>query len=170
MTWTVKEVLENSFPNPEGKYVLLKAENLLIAVAKNLNDALRIFSEYLDAKVTVLDENEENITLFISKADANIRPNPESVETVKESKESKMFENLKPGNLTKEDVRDLQAFVQHKDKVLDAVCWNCYNAENTLRECAEIVIELDPKRGRNLVESLKILVSVLDNKVSKKLK
>lgn len=176
MTWTVKEVLENAFSNPEGKYVLLKAENLLIAVADSLKSALGIFSEYLDAKVTGLTENEEEITIFISKADANIRPNPESVETVKESKEPKepkepkMFENLKPGNLTKEDVKDLQAFVQHKDKVLDAVCWNCYNAENTLRECAEIVIELDPKRGRNLVESLKILVSVLDNKVSKKLK
>lgn len=170
---TVKEALEKAFSNPDCEYVSLKAENLLIAVAKNLNDALGIFSEYLDAKVTGFDENAETSTIFISKADANIRPNPESVETVKESKEPKepkMFENLKPGNLTKEDVKDLQAFVQHKDKVLDAVCWNCYNAENTLRECAEIVIELDPKRGRNLVESLKILVSVLDNKVSKKLK
>ena len=165
MTWTVKEVLEKAFSNPDCEYVFLKAENLLIAVAKNLNDALGIFSEYLDAKVTGLDENAETSTIFISKADANIMP-----KEPKEPKEPKMFENLKPGNLTKEDVKDLQAFVQHKDKVLDAVCWNCYNAENTLRECAEIVVELDPKRGRNLVESLKILVSVLDNKVSKKLK
>ena len=159
---TVKEALEKAFSNPDCEYVFLKAENLLIAVADNLKAALRIFSEYLDAKVTGLDENAETSTIFISKADANIMP--------KEPKEPKMFENLKPGNLTKEDVRDLQAFVQHKDKVLDAVCWNCYNAVNTLRECAEIVVELDPKRGRNLVESLKILVSVLDNKVSKKLK
>lgn len=162
---TVKDALENAFSNPEGKYVFLKAENLLIAVADSLKSALGIFSEYLDAKVTGLTENEEEITIFISKADANIMP-----KEPKETKEPKMFENLKPGNLTKEDVKDLQAFVQHKDKVLDAVCWNCYNAENTLRECAEIVVELDPKRGRNLVESLKILVSVLDNKVSKKLK
>lgn len=162
---TVKEALEKAFSNPDCEYVFLKAENLLIAVAKNLNDALRIFSEYLDSKVTGLDENAETSTIFISKADANIMP-----KEPKETKEPKMFENLKPGNLTKEDVKDLQAFVQHKDKVLDAVCWNCYNAENTLRECAEIVVELDPKRGRNLVESLKILVSVLENKVSKKLK
>ena len=162
---TVKDALEKAFSNPDCEYVFLKAENLLIAVADNLKAALGIFSEYLNAKVTGLDENAETSTIFISKADANIMP-----KEPKEPKEPKMFENLKPGNLTKEDVKDLQAFVQHKDKVLDAVCWNCYNAENTLRECAEIVVELDPKRGRNLVESLKILVSVLDNKVSKKLK
>ena len=34
MSWTVKAVLENSFPNPEGKYVLLKAENLLRTVSE----------------------------------------------------------------------------------------------------------------------------------------
>ena len=168
MSWTVKEVLENSFPNPEGKYVLLKAENLLIAVAKNLNDALRIFSEYLDAKVTVLDENEEEITIFISKADANIRPNPEIVETVKESKEPKMFENLKPGcvaeNAEKINIQELKAFLEKKTDVVDAVQQKILMLKNEIADCIEILRELEPKQAESSINILKMFVMTLEEK------
>lgn len=160
---TVKEALEKAFSNPDCEYVFLKAENLLIAVAKNLNDALRIFSEYLDAKVTGLDENAETSTIFISKADAN-RMSKEP----KEPKESKMFENFKHGcvaeNAEKINIQELKAFLEKKTDIVDAIQQKILMLKNEIADCIEILRELDSEQAESYINGLKLFVMTLEER------
>ena len=160
---TVKDALEKAFSNPDCEYVFLKAENLLIAVADSLKSALGIFSEYLDTKVAGLVENAETSTIFISKADANIMP-----KEPKESKEPKMFENLKTGcvaeNAEKIDIQELKAFLEKKTDIVDALQQKILMLKNEIADCIEILRELDPKQADNAVNILKLFVMTLEEK------